>query len=582
MMLPLASGFAIAPWFAAIAAVLALLYLRACKLFFHVMQQSGYDLQRAYFRVIGRMGLRLTLALTFTGAAAGIVSLFFPWCGLAAGALGCGLCLLCERKAAGKTPLVCTNRIRRTAALLYALLFALCWAAGHHAAFLPLFLPVLVWTAFALMQPVEAVIRRRFLQRCSQKLNRCKTKVIGVTGSAGKTGVKRILAHMLSKKYRVLATPKSYNTPLGVARTVNEQLTSDIEYLVVEMGARHRGDILELCRLTEPVAGIVTSVFEQHMETFGTLECVTDTKFELPEYLLSGRGFCVLNGDNPAIRRRLDEMRGLAGEASAGEEPKKSGVTGSERAADGRTGEGDDRNGPARESCEPHGGETSRTEEGALCSLYAVGSQTPRPDFRLRSASCDAEGSLLTLEILGREYRVSTALLGRHQWNNILVAAYTALLLGVEAGQVVEAISELKAAPHRLEIVSRGNITVLDDSYNANPEGARCAFECLSLFEGRHVAVTPGLVEEGSRTAQLNRELGENAARYCDVAILVGRNAPYMEEGAVDYQRQTDDRKCRLICVENLKEASQTLAELIRFGDVVLFENDLPDLYEKG
>ena len=65
-------------------------------------------------------------------------------------------------------------------------------------------------------------------------------------------------------------------------------------------------------------------------------------------------------------------------------------------------------------------------------------------------------------------------------------------------------------------------------------------------------------------------------------AYKVGRNAPYMEEGAVNYQRQTDDRKCRLICVENLKEASQTLAELIRFGDVVLFENDLPDLYEKG
>ena len=635
----LAWGIELAPWFGGAAAVYALLCLRVCKVYLHAMQQNGYQvLQRSYFRVIGRMGLWTTLALTFTGIVCGVISMFLPWTGLALSAAGCALCLLCERRVAGKTPLVYTNRIRRTAVLLYALLLALCWLAGQYAAFMPLLLPYLVWAAFALLLPVEAAIRKRFLNRCTARLRKYGTKVIGVTGSAGKTGVKRILAEMLAKKYRVLATPKSYNTPMGVAKTVNEQLTPEIEYLIVEMGARHPGDIRELCELTRPTAGIVTAVFEQHMETFGSIENVTSTKFELPEYL-ADRGFCVLNGDNANIRNRLREMASDGNDRKArdsaesvvqpdasksqigrrsdqeqaasgsGREPEKcradgcaveepgyggcTGGEGKEKCSAESVGRGSEEERSAgcfgkksKEKCSAECTGEEREERSfsgePLCSLYAVGCMTPRADFRLKEASCDADGSLLTLEILGKEYRVRTALLGRHQWNNILLAAYTALLLGVEPDDVAAAIGELKAAPHRLEVVSKGKITVLDDSYNANPEGARCALECLSLFEGRRIVVTPGLVEEGARTQQLNRELGQAAAQYCDIAFFVGRNAAYLQEGAEEYQMQTEDRRCSVYTVDNLKRASEALAGKIQFGDVVLFENDLPDIYEKA
>lgn len=651
----LASGIGLASRFG-VAAVYALLCLRACKICFHAMQQNGYRVWgTSYFRALGRMGLRMTFALTLTGAVCGAISLRLPRIGLLLAAAGCALSLFCERGVAGKTPLVYTNRIKRTAVLLYVLLTAIGSVSGGYAAFVPMFLPFLVFVSFTLLLPVEAGVRKRFLKRCSARLEKYGTKVIGITGSAGKTGVKRILTDMLAKKYRVLATPESYNTPMGVAKTVNELLTPEIEYLIVEMGARNPGDIRELCELTRPTAGIVTAVFEQHMETFGSIDNVTNTKFELPEYL-AGRGFCVLNGDNERIRNRLLEMisygddmtvrehastvasadvSGVAFENCAEAEAAGSVCNGEKnvRRTDGGALEESD-NGECfrKEECgteygesegeeccgirgeeeggAEYGGMSGKEECGAercgmngeeeggaawneeeregrsffgepLCSLYTVGSRTPRADFRLKEASCDAEGSLLTLGILGKEYRVRTALLGRHQWNNILTAAYTALLLGVAPSDVVEAIGELKAVPHRLEVVSKGKITVLDDSYNANPEGARYALECLSLFEGRRIVVTPGLIEEGAYTQRLNRELGRTAARYCEIAFFIGRNADCLREGAEEYRAQTGDYRCAVFTADNLKKASEALSEKLRYGDVVLFENDLPDCYEK-
>lgn len=579
-------------WNIGAAAVYALLCLRVCRIYFHAVQQSGYRvLQRAYVRVVGRMGFWLTVALTMTGAVCGTVSLFDPWLGFGLSAAGCVLSLFCERRTSDKTPLVCTDRIKRTAVLLYAVLFAVCSVVGRYAAFVPMFLPFAVWVAFVLMLPIESLIRERFLRRCKARLALYGTKVIGVTGSAGKTSVKNILAEMLAKKYRVLATPESYNTPLGVAKTVNELLASETEYLIVEMGARQSGDILELCELTEPIAGIVTAICEQHMETFGSIESVVNTKFELPEYLC-GKGFCVLNGDDAHIRARLREQVpcGNVFRENGAESIVRS--EGSEQCAEHRSEECIGIENESRENgseeCvgienESKGNEAGEPESGcccgeALCSLYAVGSLTPRADFGLKEACCDAEGSLLTLEILGREYRVRTALLGRHQWNNILVAAYTALLLGVSSQDVVAAIGELKPVSHRLEVVARGKITVIDDSYNANPKGARYALECLSLFEGRKIVVTPGLVEEGVSASRLNRELGREVAKVCEIAFFVGRNAVSLCEGAETYE----SGRCSVYSVANLKEASEALSERIRCGDVVLFENDLPDCYERA
>ena len=107
---------------------------------------------------------------------------------------------------------------------------------------------------------------------------------IGITGSYGKTSVKHILGAILSVKYPTLITPASFNTPMGVTRAIREKLTPSIRCLWGN-GARHVGDIKEMCRLVHPTIGIITSVGPQHLETFKTIERVASTKYELIEAL---------------------------------------------------------------------------------------------------------------------------------------------------------------------------------------------------------------------------------------------------------------------------------------------------------
>ena len=124
--------------------------------------------------------------------------------------------------------------------------------------------------------------------------------VIGITGSYGKTSTKNFLHSLLSVKYNVLMTPESYNTTMGVVRTVRERLRPTHQVFIVEMGAKNPGDIREICDLVRPKYGMITSIGEQHLETFKTLDNIIKTKFELADAI--PRRDCLLNLDNRYIR----------------------------------------------------------------------------------------------------------------------------------------------------------------------------------------------------------------------------------------------------------------------------------------
>lgn len=129
-------------------------------------------------------------------------------------------------------------------------------------------------------------------------------KVIGITGSYGKTSVKYYLSTVLKAKYNVLMTPESYNTPMGVVKTIREQLRPTHEIFVCEMGARHVGDIKEICDIVFPEYGIITSIGEQHLETFKSIENIIKTKFELYD-AVADKDKMFLNGDNENITKTL-------------------------------------------------------------------------------------------------------------------------------------------------------------------------------------------------------------------------------------------------------------------------------------
>jgi UDP-N-acetylmuramoyl-tripeptide--D-alanyl-D-alanine ligase len=437
-----------------------------------------------------------------------------------------GILLFTRCKREEKKPLVFTNRAKRLFVLsLFTLCFTLilCWYCLillFTVILLPLFVithlllqlaPLNLAFANSLISPVEAAINYRYLLMARKKIARLKPKVIGITGSYGKTSVKHILAEILSARFRVLATPASYNTLMGVCKVINNELKPEHEIFIVEMGAYKRGDIRELCGLTRPSIGILTGIGIQHLERFGSIERIFSAKRELADSLPSD-GIAILNNENKYCRSLAESLS------------------------------------------------VKVIRYGDLGDIFAEDIETG--DFGLR----------FSLDGL----KFSTKLLGRHNVSNILAAVSCALELGMELSEIREKVFELSSIPHRLQPIRAGNTLIIDDSYNANPEGAREALSVLSLFGERKILVTPGLIELREREYEENRKFGEESAKVCDFVFLVG---PKRTKPILDGLKAEGFLEERIFVVKSLDKAREMLKDIVKPGDAILFENDLPDNY---
>ena len=425
-----------------------------------------------------------------------------------------------------KTPLVYTMRVKRlfaTNILLFvaitalALLFATEWATVIIAATLILsnFLMLL---ANLVNTPIEKAINRHYYNDAKRIIDSHKGLIIiGVTGSFGKTSTKNYLASVLAEKYNVLVTPGNFNTLLGVIRTIREQLRPYHQVFIVEMGAKQNNDIKEICDLVHPTIGIVTAVGEMHLETFKTVENIQETKFELINSLPAG-GLGVINYDSEYIK----SYKGIK----------------------------------------------------SPCKIirYAVEGEG---DYKANNVVYGAGGVSFTL---GNGEHYSSRLLGVGNLLNILASIAVADHLGVPANKQRNAIARLQPVEHRLSMKVANGITVLDDAYNSNPTGAKMSLGVLKEFavgEGnKRIVITPGFVEMGTRQADANKELGRTIAVSCDYAIIVNavnREAikSGIEEGGLPAEKY--------FLADSLNHAHQQLAKILRPGDVVLYENDLPD-----
>ena len=161
---------------------------------------------------------------------------------------------------------------------------------------------------------------------------------------------------------------------------------------------------------------------------------------------------------------------------------------------------------------------------------------------------------------------------------NILLAAAMALKLGVSLEQIATALSDVEPVSHRLEVTTNGNITILDDAYSANEEGAKCALEVLAMFDGTKVCVTPGIVEMGAKEFATNKAFGQEMAKVCDYVIIVNKvNEASLKEGLLE--GGFDESK--ILPVENLELAKKQIAQITNAKEkfAILFCNDLPDNY---
>lgn len=511
----------------------ALLSARVALQFFQLEsnQLGGYfrSLRRNTFRAflpgiaVTAAGCALLTLLTRSAFEDGLLSL-----GIALTMLFACLVYFLQRRLPTKRPLIFTPRVYRLIGFLAAVCLG-CAAAFVYwmkmpplVLFLPLFSPLLLALAAALALPQEMLINHLYLRDAMKRLDAMPHLVkIGITGSYGKTSVKFMLETILCEKFRVLATWGSFNTSMGVTRVIRERLSPDHQVFIAEMGARHRGDIRLLCKLVRPQYGIITSVGPQHLETFRTQENICNEKFELARAIPQSGAvvFAADDGLSDALYEKAQAPKHLAGSRVEG-----LGLT-------------------ARD-----------VEVGPWGSRFIL---------------CDGATDVFC----------QTRVLGAHNINNLLMAATMARVLGMDLRAIARGIGKVKPIEHRLALMpDTGQITVIDDAFNANPVGAQAALDVLRCFPGRRIIITPGFVELGQQEAKYNRAFGEYMADCVDIAILVGFKHTLPIATGLRSKKFNEEN---LHIVTSLDEAIALLADIRQPGDVELYENDLPDNYQE-
>lgn len=439
-----------------------------------------------------------------------------------------------------KKPLVMTPRARRTfitsvfcAAIICAAgvliyggvgidnrLFALvetlmlCYCISHG----------LIFAAGFILTPVEKSINNKYINDAKRIVaSMPDLKIIGITGSYGKTSSKHYLYRILSEQYETLMTPGSYNTTMGVVRTVREMLKPYHEVFIVEMGAKQLNDIAEICHIVHPQKGIITSVGPQHLESFKTIENVQATKFELADSLPSD-GLIVVNNDFEMI--------------------------------------------------------AGREVSNVPCLRYAV-KNTEGADYIARDISYSESGTDFTAIRVsdGKELKLHTRLVGECNVSNILGAVAMAISMGVPDDRIVYAVSQIEHVEHRLAVKHLpGGLTIIDDAFNSNPAGAAMALDVLaSMKKGGRVLVTPGMIELGERQYELNADFGEKAAVSADVVVVVGH---YNRDAIVEGLKRGGMDESKIVLAESFADAQARINSHAFPAEIILYENDLPDTFK--
>ncbi len=366
-----------------------------------------------------------------------------------------------------------------------------------------------------LLLPIETNIRKGFIRKAKKHLKSANVKVVGITGSYGKTTSKNILYDILKNDVHTLPTPKSFNTPMGLAITINNDLTPLHEVFIAEMGAYKVGEIDENCRIVNPDIAIITSIGKAHLESFGSQDNVLKGKFELVEALPKD-GLAVLNADDELMM-------------------------------------------------------SYKINNSCCIKTYSIDNES---DLRAYNILTTSNGLSFCVNIDNKEYFIKTKLLGKHNVYNILACMHVALYLGVDIERIVKNISQVNVISHRLELRKVRGATIIDDAFNSNPVGAKEAAITLGQMEGYRVAMTPGMIELGESEFELNKQFAIQLSENASLVYVVGKNRakPFIEGfedvGFTNY-----------LVVDTVDEGFNRFFALNETKKVLLIENDLPDIY---
>lgn len=435
--------------------------------------------------------------------------------------------LYLESKKSYIKPLVYTPRVKRQIActvvidilMVMALYKVLKLDIFVIATVLPLFVWLVIYLMAIIMLPIEKAINKRFENEGRAILDSMNNlKKIGITGSFGKTSVKNIVENIISDHFYTLMTPASYNTPMGITRTIREMMKPIHEVFVCEMGADHVGDIEYLMDYVKPQIGIVTSIGPQHLNTFHSLENIINEKMKMIE-MLDEKGFGVINLDNEYIAQYKIKN-------------------------------------PVR--------------------VVSVGIKNHDADYVAYDIDYDENGSSFKVMIDGEEYVFETVLLGEHNIMNVLIGIATAFNMGVKPADIQSSVARIKRIEHRLELKKINGYTFIDNAFNSNPVGCKLSLDVLKKMHGRRVIVTPGLIDLGEKEYEYNYDFGLYMKDRVDYVLLVGK---VQTKPIYDGLMKSGFDSNNIIVFDSVKEAFDYIYQHFTHEDTILLENDLPDAF---
>lgn len=379
------------------------------------------------------------------------------------------------------------------------------------------------YIANTINKPIEKLLANNFKRKAIKKLNGMPNlEVVGITGSYGKTSSKNILNDILSVKYNSLPTPKNFNTPVGLIITVNNYLDKFNDIFIAEMGAFKRGEIKELCDLVKPKYGILTKVGVAHLESFGSQENIQKGKFELIESLPSD-GIGVLNGDDPL--------------------------------------------------------QVNYDLKNKVKTIW-IGIENKDADVRATNIKLTGSGTTFDCTFKGtkKKYKFETKLLGKANIYNVLAGIALGKELGISIEQLQFGVKKVKPVEHRLQLKKMGTINIIDDAYNANPDGTKMALDVLNLMPGKRIVISSGMIELGDKSVELNKELGNYMASNSDEVILLGEN---QTKPIYDGLLEKKFSKKNIHVLNDINEALELIQNLKGKETYVLIQSDLPDIFNE-
>lgn len=383
-----------------------------------------------------------------------------------------------------------------------------------------LIMPVIIFLFVIILNIISGIAKAWIIYRAKVKIFRLKNlRVVGITGSYGKSITKEILFDILSKKYKVLKTPANINTAIGIAQLILKDLKESHEVFIVEMGAYKVGEIREICDMVKPQTGIITAINEQHMALFGKIKNTIKAKFELVD-CLPETGLAILNIGDANIQAGM-EFRSVPDHALK-----------------------------AR---------IKLYSVGAKADVYTIGEACGRQSVKFKFIS----GANM------KDFIVNIT--GCHNTSNALAAIIAAEDLNMDLDAIARTLQKVNYLDAALKNSAGPNGSILiDDTYNANPDGVLAALNHIKSQRGRKIIIMSSLIELGSRAHEIHEKLGKEISLIASKVFLLDDYYIYdIRKGAAKNEGSDIEIKME----KNAKKISAYLKDELKPSDTVLFIN---------